>query len=185
MHSSCASGSRSQGFTLVEMVIVTAVLAIASLVLIPALTPSQPYKLDLVANQIAESIRYAQGEALRTQTPYGVEIDTTANRFRVFRDTSGLTPPTPVFDVYHPITKQFYDLNLEGSSATSGIQIVAAPIWLGACTQPGRLGFDAHGTPRCGDPWNIGLQTSTLTLTYQGHTRTIAIDGVVGRVTVL
>jgi len=185
MDSSCARRPRSRGFTLVEIVAVVAVLAIAGLVLIPTLNPSQPYKLDLVASQIAESIRFAQGEALRTQTPYGVEIDTATNRFRVFRDTSALIPPTPVFDVYHPVSKTFYDLDLEANSATSGVQIAAAPVWIGACTRPDRLGFDAHGTPRCGEPWNIRLQTSRLTVTYQGHTRTIVIDGEVGRVTVL
>ena len=73
--------------------------------IMPSLEPAQPYKLDLAANEVASAIRHARGEAIRMAAPDGVDIEPSAGRIRVFRGAPGTTPPTPTYDVVHPISR--------------------------------------------------------------------------------
>jgi prepilin-type N-terminal cleavage/methylation domain-containing protein len=172
------------GFTLLELVIVLGVLAVIAVVSLPSLDATQPYKLDVAATALADSIRFARVEAMRMARPYGVNIEPGPKRVRVFRGSGSSLPPTPVYDVIDPISKRLFDLDLDDQSTTEGVSFAAAPSWSGACSKPELLGFDAAGTPRCGDPWSVVLTTSTLTLSHAGRTRSIVIDGETGRVRV-
>jgi prepilin-type N-terminal cleavage/methylation domain-containing protein len=175
---------RESGFTLVELVLVVGILSITALVVLPAVQPAQPYRVDLAASQLADSLRHARGEALRMASSYGVHVEATQKRIRVFRGTGVTLPPTPVYDVYHPVTKRLYEVDLDDQPVTAGVMLSASASWSGTCNQPALLGFDAVGMPRCGDPWSVLLGTSTLTLSHAGHTRSVVLDGVTGRVTV-
>lgn len=174
---------RSQnGLTLIELLTVLSIVAIASLVVLPALAPTQPHALDLAVHEFADAIRAARSEALRTDNPHGVHIEGIQGRIRVFRGDPGTMPPNPLYDVPHPLTKRPYEIVL--ATDTSGIAVTRSATWSAVCGQPDLLGFDAAGTPRCGDPWAVLLQTSTVTLTLAGHTRRVVVDGETGRVTV-
>ena len=178
------SSIRSRGFTLVELLIVVSIMSIAALIVLPSVEATEPYKLDLAANQLADSIRYARGEALRMANPYGVHIEASQKRIRVYRGAGVSLTPTPVYDVYHPLTKRLYKLDLGDRSMPEGLTVSASASWSGVCNQSALLGFDSLGTPRCGDPWSVFLTASKLILTYAGHTRSVVVDGVTGRVTV-
>jgi type II secretory pathway pseudopilin PulG len=168
---------------LVELLLVIAIFSITAIIAVPAIKPTQPYKLDLAATHLADALRHARAEALRMANPHGIHIETSQKRIRVFRGADATLPPTPVYDVYHPLTKRLYELDLDSGSMPEGVTLSASSSWSETCDQPAVLGFDAVGTPRCGDPWSAVLETSTFTLTYAGHTRSVIVDGVTGRVT--
>ena len=76
------------------MIVVT-LLSIMAMVSLPAAEPTQIYKLDLAASRIANEIRFARGEALRTASPHGVELDASLETMRVYRGDTITSPPNP------------------------------------------------------------------------------------------
>ena len=147
------------------------------------MTTSETYKLELAASEVAAAYRYARGEALRGADPHGVHVDVAQNRIRLFRLPT-LSPPTPAYDVNHPLTKRLYDIDLDAQPATEGVTVASGAVWSATCDQPSFFGFDSAGTPRCGDPWPVTLEVGGVMLSYQGHTRAVVVDGETGRVTV-
>ena len=172
------------GFTLIELMVVIFILSVVALIVSSSLTPSEPYKIELAAGELAAALRHARGESLRTTDPHGVHIETAAKRVRVVRGAVGTIPPVPVYDVYQPVTKQLYEVDIGALLSSQSMTITNAPNWSSACNEPDFLFFDLAGRPRCGDPWGVLLDTGTLTLTWSGHTRVVAIDGETGRVTI-
>jgi prepilin-type N-terminal cleavage/methylation domain-containing protein len=178
-HSGC------KGFTLVELLTVVFILSLLGLIVRTSSTSSEPQRLELASGEIAAAFRHARGESMHQVNSFGVHTETTANRTRVFRGTLGANPLTPIYDVYHPISKQLYTLLMDGQATTSGVTLAQTGSWSGTCNKPDFIGFDAAGTPRCIDPLEVVLITSDLTLRLGAHSRTLSIDGETGRVTVL
>jgi prepilin-type N-terminal cleavage/methylation domain-containing protein len=172
------------GFTLVETLLVVALLSIASLVVLPSLNPIEPFKVEHAAAEVAAAFRYARTESMRTAIPYGVHAQTMSQRFRVVSAVGGALPPSPAYDVYRPISKQLYDVNVETLTSTPGISVTQNATWTSVCDEPDFLYFDAHGRPHCANPWGALLIDSTVTLSWSGQARTVTIAGETGRVTV-
>ncbi len=172
------------GFTLVELMVVVFILSVIALIITPSLRPADPHKIELVAGEVAAAYRHARREALRTSYPHGVHTEPTLKRSRVMRDITGTIPPVPSYDVYQPVAKQLYKVDLETQMPGGDLTMTLANTWSGTCNQPELLFFDFAGRPRCGDPWGVLLESESLTLTWSGHTRVVAIDGETGRVTI-
>lgn len=179
------NASSSRGFTLVEVLIVAAILSIASLVVSLNLQTGAPHKIELAIAEIAQSIRFAQNEARRTAIPYGVHIEADELRVRVMRDTNAAIPPVPTYDVYNPISKQLYQLDLARALSATSTTLTPNASWIGTCTDSTRVFFDTQGRPRCGSDWSVLLSEATIKLDWSDHTRSIKVDGETGRVTTL
>lgn len=67
-------GKSQAAFSLLELSIVVLIMGIMTLVMIPDSSPTSQQKLDLVANHIAQALRFARSEALRTSEHHGVTI---------------------------------------------------------------------------------------------------------------
>lgn len=173
--------ARLKGFTLIEMLAVAAVVSIIALVVNMNLAPAEPYQIELTATEMALAFRYARSEAIRTSNPHGVHIESGVPRLRLVHDNTGTIPPVPAYDVYQPISKQPYEVNL--TNLGGGPRLTNNPLWSATCNQADFLYFDAAGRPRCGNPWGVLLSSSTLTLEWSGHARSVNIDGETGRVT--
>ena len=145
---------RARGYTLVEMVVAVAVLAIIAAAAIPLTGPVNENKLDAAAGEVANALRFARTEAIRTGSFRGVDFSvdpvTGKRRIRVFR-TDAATPPNPVYDVYHPLDKKPYDIQLANGPGTQGATISAAAFLyfrppFTFVTQD-QAAFDASGNP--------------------------------------
>ncbi len=159
-----------------------AILGIVASVAIPNLSSTDPLLLQLAAEEVAEAYRFARAESLRSATPHGVyrEPSTSNKRYRVFRST----PPTPIYDIYHPLNKQLYDLDLEVHPFASADTVSVTSSFHGSCTQPLYIVFNAQGIPLCGDPLTVILEQKVITLVKGNITYTVTLDGITGRVTV-
>ncbi len=171
-----------QGFSLLEMTIVVLILSIMAAVAIPNLAATDPLKLDIAAKEITAAIRFAKAESIRTKTQYGVNTDATNDQIRVYR-LSGLLP---VYDVYHPINKKLYDIQLKTHPFTAGVDLISASfVFSGGFSSSTNLSFNTDGYPKysvilLGD---FMLTSGTITLSYAGQQRIVTISPMTGRVT--
>jgi len=172
------------GFTLVELLIVVIILGVAATVAIPDLSTTNTSKLDLAAAEIAGAMRFARSESMRQGVPRAFRQQASQKRIRVFRPDTSVSPWDPVFDVYHPLSKQLYDIDLDDHSFAAADDVTNNAVYRGSCNSIGNIYFDVNGTPWCTDPETVLLDYLEVTLTAGRHTRIVKLHGITGRVTV-
>ena len=176
----CAPGTaaKQRGYSLVELLVVTAILLSVTALAVPALNPATGKRTELAAVSFATAIRFARSEARRTATPHGFTLTAGQPRLRVFRLVAG----TPTYDVYDPVSKQLYDIDTADERIANLDGVSSAPVFRGVCNDTDKIIFDAMGTPWCQDPQTVLLQTTSLTLSSGTQQRVITLDGISGRV---
>ena len=167
-----------RGYTLTELLVIVTIVGLAAGAALPALDPVDATKVDLVAQELADAIRYARSEAQRSGTPRHVLQEDAAARIRVFRETGG----TPVFDVYHPVDKHLYDRRFGQAPFSFSGTIATTATFRGACNDPSTVAFDANGAAWCTDPADVLVDRFTLTVALDEYAATVELDGLTGRV---
>ncbi|MDX1516080.1 MAG: prepilin-type N-terminal cleavage/methylation domain-containing protein [Woeseiaceae bacterium] len=173
-----------RGYSLVELVIVVTVLATLAAMAMPAPSSYAGTRLDLVSEEIASAMRFAHSEAMRTGQPHGFHVQSIDRRIRVFRLDTGTTPPTPLYDVRHPVSKQIYDTDLTSPSLAAADALGINALFRGACTQTELVYFDGYGTPWCTNPETVLLESFAVTVTLGSTNRVVNADGMTGRVSI-
>ena len=170
-----------KGISYIELVIVVLILCIVAAAAMPMLSSTDPTKLDNAANEVVGTIRFAQAESIRTKTSYGINTDTTNERIRVYR----LSGTTPTYDVYHPIDKKLYDIQMKTDTYVSGVDLVSTSFdFSGASTSSTYLDFSAEGSPKVTSAGvDYMLTSGTITLSFRSLQRVISIAPITGRVT--
>ena len=172
------------GFSLLELLIVVTILGIAAAVAIPDLSSTNTNKLELAAEEFAQAMRFARSEAIRTGQPHGFRQRSSIKSIRVFRNDTAVSPWDQVYDVYHPVSKQLYDVKLKNHSFASANSLSHNRLFRGTCNKPRNVYFDRSGIPRCVDPETILLNQFDVTFILGNHTRVVTLHGITGRVTV-
>lgn len=172
-----------RGVSLIELVAVITILGIVAAVVIPNLESTNPYRLDTAANELAEAIRFARAESIRTGIPHGMMFSMTNDDAKIYSLPAG----TPVYDVYHPVDKKLYSLHEKISSITTGVELQSYSIrYQGVLFNQQYLGFNSYGNPKFNyfgtDRMLEG--SAVITLAYAGQTRTVSVSPMTGRVTV-
>lgn len=98
-------GFRGRGFTLVEILVVLALLGLLSAILAPMLVPTPARMMRDTGHQLMVALRETRRLATSTGQPQGLMIDAQANRYRVGGDGR-----------WHDIPS---DVTLEFTTATS------------------------------------------------------------------
>ncbi len=173
-----------RGYTLVELVLVILIVSALTVVIMPTLAPGENIKLDLVATEIADAMRFARVESLRLGVARGFRQESTAKRVRVFSMDTQTTPATLVYDIYHPIDKQFYDRSFAQQPYAFTGDMNHTPTYRGTCDTPENIFFDTNGIPWCADPDNVLLERFDVTLTLGVASRVVTLHGLTGRVTI-
>ncbi len=184
---------RHAGFSLIELTVIVAILGITALVVIPGFSSTDPQKLEQAANRVAEALRYAKREAIRTGGIRGVLVDTDdgdvlGKDIMVFEPDLNDSPFSVLAKLTHPVSKQPYDFLLEKSSTTHGVKFASSvkPFsFEGVSGSQKSLFFTAQGAP----VWVADSVLSRFTggdiqLTYGGQVKTITIQPITGRVMV-
>ena len=179
---------RQRGYSLPELLAVVIILGIAASVAIPDISTTNPNRLDLAAEEVAQVIRFARSESLRTGDIHGVEISQNTQRVVAYKAELTTTPVSMAFILYHPVTKQKLDYEVDTASMTEGVRISnTQDPFLYASGRRKNLLFDATGVPI----WIVNstgttyiLQDGSVQLSYGGDDRTVQVAQITGRVTV-
>jgi Tfp pilus assembly protein FimT len=163
---------------------VVLILGIMAAVAIPSFSPPDPQRLDSAAQEIADAMRFARSEAMRLGEPRGFTQNSSQKRIRLFRADTGTSPWSLVYDVYHPVSKQIYDITLDTHPFAKADNVVATRVYRGACNQKRKVYFDADGIPRCTNPKTVLLQQYDVTLSLGTQTRVVSLNSITGQVSV-
>jgi len=175
---------RCHGYTLTELIIVVTILAIVAAIAVPATNSNEGEQLELAAREFASAMRFARSESIRTGEAHGFRQQDAARRIRLFRLDQAISPPQLIYDVYHPVDKQLYDVNITGESLFFADSVNRTAVYRGTCNKPENVYFDGNGSPWCADPATILLDRFEVALTLGTSVRTVTLDRVTGRVTV-
>ncbi len=160
---SLSHGSRKGrcAFTLVEIIVVLVILAIAATVVVPYATGTSSIQASSAARLIMSDLEYAQNQAITTQTPVSVTFSVSGNSYTVSNASGTLI---------HPISKQAYVVDFDTLSGFGNVSVSEADF--GGASN---VTFDALGAPD---------NNGTVTVVAGPHTYTVTVAPVSGRVTV-
>lgn len=187
-HRQIASGC-NHGFTITELLVVVIIIGLLAVVATPALRSTDPHKLDLAATKVAEAIRLARSESMRTGEVYGITISQASQQVRVRRYDITADPVKPLETLYHPVDKQLLDFDFDTLATTQGVRITNSQ---DVFDYPGEgrrrtVLFNGQGVPMwivASGPKAHALATSSVELSLDNHKRAVQIATITGRVTI-
>ena len=172
--------SRGRAFTLVEMMCVLTILAIASALVTPLISNTADVRLSAAQRKLISDLQYAQGMAVAGRK--SIYVRCVANRYDLCTlANSALTP------VAHPIDPGTYVVTFGTTSKDRSMRDVAFVLPTFAFADH-TLGFDATGVPfSYNDQTNVKSalsSRSTLTLGASGLTRSVYVEAFTGELRV-
>ena len=179
---------RSHGVTLVEVLVVVAIVGVVAVAAIPDLRSGDDYRLELVAQEIAQAIRFARSESVRTGEVHGIQISENTQRVVVYKADMATSPVGMALILYHPVARQPFDFDLDTHPLAKGVRITntQSPFRYGNGRLKNLL-FTASGIPY----WIVNssgttypLLDGTVQLGYGNGSRTVTVAPITGRVTV-
>ena len=178
------------GYSLLELTIVVLIIGIMAAAVIPSFfSATDQYKLDLVAEEIAQALRFAQNESRRTGKHYGATISQTTQTITVKKWDVTADPVTTELVPYHPVSKKSFVFDADGFSLAPGVSISnSSDVFLyDSIGRRSSLIFDPEGYP----VWimNAGVNVyrlldGSVALSDGDNTRNVLIAPITGRVTV-
>jgi prepilin-type N-terminal cleavage/methylation domain-containing protein len=160
--------SRLDGFTLVEIMVVVVVLALAMWAAVPLFSGGAQLQAQSAANMIAADLEYAKSMAISHQQKYGVVFDTAADTYQVV-DQNGVVLP-------HPVKIGFqYTVDFHSDSRLKQVDLVTANF-----DGTSKISFDYLGSPYSGSGSGSAMNSGTITLQGGGTTMTIIVEPVTG-----
>ena len=177
------------GYSLLELTLVVLILGIMAAVVVPSFFSAGTNKLELVAEEIAQALRFAQNESRRTGQHYGATISQATQTITVKKWDITTNPASTELVPYHPVRKQSFVFDVNGFSLASGVFINnSSDVFLyDSIGRRRSLIYDPEGYP----VWitNAGadvyrLLDGTVTLSDGDNQRNVVIAPITGRVTV-
>jgi len=173
-----------RAYTIIELLAVVALIGLTASIVIPSAIPGESKKLDLVAMEVANAMRFARSEAMRTGNTMGFQQKATSNRMRIFNIDIGSVPATFEDNVYHPVDKNLYTRWFGEQPFAFNGEVEHSSTYQGICNLKSKIYFDADGTPWCTDPVNVLLERFDVGLKLGASTRIVRLHGITGRVTI-
>ena len=179
---------RSHGVTLVEILVVVAIVGIVAVAAIPDLRSGDDYRLELAAQEIAQALRFARSESMRTGEVHGIQISENTQRTLVYKADMAASTVGKEYTLYHPVSKQPFDFDLDEHPLAKGVRIINTQSpFLFATGRRKNLLFTATGIPY----WIVNssgttyqLEDGTIELGFRNGSRTVTVAPITGRVTV-
>jgi prepilin-type N-terminal cleavage/methylation domain-containing protein len=175
------------GVTLLELLLVVAVLALAASLALPRADAASASGADAVAGEVAHALRFARREAIRTGAWHTASFDAASAVLRVYRlDISGTVVEDTSHPVLHPVDKREYRLVLGGGALRA--EVASALFQYNSGATSNALSFGPDGAPALISGW---LFKTIDPLKYDGQVtvrngraeRVVKVDAVTGRVT--
>jgi prepilin-type N-terminal cleavage/methylation domain-containing protein len=78
-------GGASRGYSLMELLVVVAIISVVALITVPALMQLMPqYRIRSAASETAAAVRMIRQRAVTTRSPWRISFDLTRNRYRYY-----------------------------------------------------------------------------------------------------
>jgi len=149
------------GFTLVELIVVVVILAIAAAMVVPYASGTGEMSCQAAARRLMADLEYAQNQAIVTQTTIKVTFDSSSNSYTVANQSGPLI---------HPITKKDYVVDFDTEDTLKGITISAVAFGGGA-----EVSFSALGAPDLGGSVDLAAGSSTYRVTVAPVTGRVSV----------
>ncbi|MDO7710410.1 MAG: prepilin-type N-terminal cleavage/methylation domain-containing protein [Pseudomonadota bacterium] len=177
---------RKHGFSLIELIIVISILGIVAAVAMPNMFLGNSQKLDVASTELADAIRFARAEAIRTGTPHGVWYFPFPTKLSVYRLVYVGGAAIPTYDVRHPVDKKLYSLDYSNNGNQAPVKIGVVTLnYGGSAINREYISFDDHGVPNYsnGETYQM-LDNASIVLVYAGQSSMVSIAPMTGRVVV-
>ena len=167
--------SSGKGFTLVEIILVVAILAIAAVMVIPMISSGAEMQLRSAADIVAADLEYAKSMAISRGQNFSVVFDKNTESYRIV-DQNDIT-------IRHPVKKGFdYAVDFRSDSRLDKVDIFNVVFEPDASQT---ITFDSLGSPYSGSgitPLNSGV--ITLKAGSSGSTITVNVEPVTGYISI-
>jgi prepilin-type N-terminal cleavage/methylation domain-containing protein len=172
----CSKGGRNhlraahRGFTVIELVIVVVIIAIAAMVAIPIMSSASGFQIRSAANMIAADLEYAKTMAISKGQTFSVVFDETTESYRIEDQNDTI--------IRHPVKKGFdYIVDFRTDSRLSKVDIEAVNF-----DTTSEVKFDYLGSPSNGA--NNSLNTGVVSLRAGQMTATVSVEPVTGFISI-
>ncbi len=156
--------SPRSGFTMIELIIVMAIIAIAALVAVPMMSSAASVQIRSASNMIAGDLEYARSMAISRGQKYSMIFDPAAESYKIV-DEGGIV-------IKHPVKTGFdYIVDFKNNGRLNKVDIANANFNATTSVQ-----FDCLGSPDSGG--TVGLQAgeTTVTITVEHVTGYVSIN---------
>ncbi len=157
---------RTAGYTLVEVLIIVAILGIAAAIIVPHMLAAGTLGVQAAARIIISDILFAQNDAIAQQRNRKVVFDPANERYSLTDEADVILSAN-----WKGGTTNNYTVDFIADSRFQGVVIVSANFGGGSPT----LEFDALGSP---------LNGGTVEIEFQGRRYRVTVASFTGRVTV-
>ena len=144
---------RISGFTMLEILIVVVILAIASFSVVPMMSSASSFQIRSAANIIAADLEYAKSLAISRGQDFSVVFDTSAESYRLLDQDNNV--------ISHPIKKgSDYIIDFQNDSRLDKVNINSVDF-----NGTSSVKFNCLGSPDNGG--TISLQAGGTTITIR------------------
>jgi len=160
----------SGGFTLVELLIVIAIISIAALTAIPMMSSAASVQIRSASNMLAADLEYAKSMAISRAQYYSVVFDVSTDSYWIEDQDDNPLP--------HPVKKGFnYIIDFQNDGRLKKVDIINVDF-----DTTSKVTFDYLGSPYNGNstPLNNGI----ISLQAGGATTTVMVEPVTGYISI-
>jgi len=163
------------GFTIIELLIVVVIIAIAAMTAIPMLTSADSFQIRSAANMVAADLEYAKTIAISRGQNFSVVFDKTAESYRI-EDESGAV-------IAHPVKKGFdYIIDFQNDGRLNKVDIEDVNFDLDSSHT---ITFDYLGSPYSGPRTSNPLNSGVISLRAGQMTVTVNVEPVTGFISIV
>jgi prepilin-type N-terminal cleavage/methylation domain-containing protein len=160
----------SGGFTLVELLIVIAIITIAALTAIPMMSSAASVQIRSAANMLTADLEYAKSMSISRGQKFSVVFDKDTESYRIEDQDNNV--------IQHPVKKGFnYIVDFKNDGRLNKVDIVDADF-----DGTSEVKFDYLGSPYNGI--NSPLNSGVVSLQAGGATTTVTVEAVTGFISV-
>lgn len=181
MHTATQPSSFRRAYTLIEVLVVVAILGIAGAMIVPAMGSTGILKTQAALRSIVADITFAQSDAVAFQEKRAIVFDTTNSRYSLVQvpgNTVDIANNT-MYDPTKPTGKWVTDFIAD--QRWGDARITSANFGSSGST----LVFDGLGGPVTDASSNTPGPGGTITVSGAGVSWTITVEAFTGRVTVV